>query len=64
MLGMQKEPDMTDEPAITRIIIPTPATLLRQIDDYRFENRIPSRAAAIRRLLETALTVKTKDQSK
>lgn len=49
---------MPDEPAVTRIIIPTPASLLRQIDDYRFENRIPSRAAAIRRLLEIALTTK------
>jgi metal-responsive CopG/Arc/MetJ family transcriptional regulator len=55
---------MTDDTPITRVIIPTPADLLRRIDDYRFSNRSPSRAAAIRELLEIALTVKTKDQSK
>lgn len=42
----------------TRIIIPTPTDLLRRIDDYRFANRIPSRAAAVRQLLEIALTTK------
>ena len=29
--------------------------LLKKIDDYRYENRIPSRSAAIRKLLEIAL---------
>jgi hypothetical protein len=42
----------------TRIIIPTPSDLLRRIEDYRFANRIPSRAAAVRELLELALATK------
>ena len=29
--------------------------LLKRIDDYRYENRIPARAEAIRRLLDEAL---------
>jgi len=29
--------------------------LLEQIDDYRYENRIPNRSEAIRRLLNEAL---------
>ena len=38
-----------------RIIVPMPAGLLQAVDDYRFRNRIASRAAAMRELLETAL---------
>lgn len=29
--------------------------LLKQVEDYRYKNRIPSRTEAIRRLLEDAL---------
>jgi metal-responsive CopG/Arc/MetJ family transcriptional regulator len=29
--------------------------LLKRVEDYRYENRIPSRTEAIRRLLEEAL---------
>jgi len=29
---------------------------LRKIDDYRYENRVPSRSAAVRILLEESLT--------
>jgi metal-responsive CopG/Arc/MetJ family transcriptional regulator len=32
-----------------------PKALLKQIDDYRWANRIPSRAEAIRLLLKKAL---------
>jgi metal-responsive CopG/Arc/MetJ family transcriptional regulator len=56
---------MTDDTATaTRVVIPMTPDLLEQVDNYRFTNRSPSRAAAIRELLEIALTVKTKDQSK
>lgn len=43
-----KEPD-------PRVIIPIPKNLLRQIDDYRWANRIPSRAEAIRLLIKEGL---------
>jgi metal-responsive CopG/Arc/MetJ family transcriptional regulator len=38
-----------------RIIIPMSQELVAAIDEYRFENRLPSRAEAIRGLLEFAL---------
>ena len=38
-----------------RIITPMPAELVQRIDDYRFKNRLPSRAEAIRRLVEKGL---------
>src|SRR5438045_9767658 len=38
-----------------RVITPIPKPLLARIDDYRFENRLPSRSEAIRRLIETGL---------
>lgn len=40
----------------TRIITPMPKALVAKIDDYRFQNRIPSRAEAIRRLVEAGLS--------
>jgi len=43
-----------------RIIIPIPPKLLQQIDDYRWANRIPSRAEAIRQLVKQALRNETK----
>ena len=39
-----------------RIITPMPATLVARIDDYRFKERIASRAEAIRRLVEKGLS--------
>jgi hypothetical protein len=39
-----------------RIITPIPKLLLTRIDDYRFENRLPSRSEAIRRLIEAGLS--------
>jgi metal-responsive CopG/Arc/MetJ family transcriptional regulator len=46
-----KEPD-------PRIIIPIPPKLLQQIDDFRWQNRIPSRAEAIRLLVKEGLKAK------
>jgi metal-responsive CopG/Arc/MetJ family transcriptional regulator len=38
-----------------RIAIPMTDELIKQIDDYRWANRLPSRAAAIRQLIELGL---------
>jgi metal-responsive CopG/Arc/MetJ family transcriptional regulator len=38
-----------------RIITPIPRELLEAIDDYRFAERMPSRAEAMRRLIELGL---------
>ena len=38
-----------------RIITPMPQALVDRIDEYRFKNRVPSRAEAIRRLIEKGL---------
>jgi metal-responsive CopG/Arc/MetJ family transcriptional regulator len=43
-----------------RVAIPIPPDLLAKIDEYRWRNRLPSRAAAIRDLLEKALAAKPK----
>jgi metal-responsive CopG/Arc/MetJ family transcriptional regulator len=44
-----------DEPNSERIITPMSKTLVAAIDDFRFEQRIASRAEAIRRLIEAGL---------
>jgi metal-responsive CopG/Arc/MetJ family transcriptional regulator len=44
-----------DEPNSERIITPMPKSLVKTIDDYRFAQRSPSRAEAIRRLIELGL---------
>jgi metal-responsive CopG/Arc/MetJ family transcriptional regulator len=41
--------------ALERIIIPMDSSLLESIDDYRFTNRMRSRAEAIRALIRSAL---------
>jgi hypothetical protein len=38
-----------------RIAIPMPPDLINRIDEYRWRNRLPSRAAAIRQLIEAGL---------
>ncbi|MDO9714028.1 hypothetical protein [Paracraurococcus lichenis] len=43
------------EPKSERIITPLPKSLVDAIDDYRFTNRLPSRAEAMRRILEAGL---------
>ena len=37
------------------LAFPADADVLKRIDDYRYENRIPSRSEAIRRLIEESL---------
>ncbi len=44
---------MADDKQMLTFVIERP--LLRRIDDFRFEHRFPSRAAAIKWLLEAAL---------
>ena len=41
-----------------RVIIPIPRKLLKEIDDYRWAHRIPSRAETIRQLIKNALDAK------
>ena len=41
-----------------RIAIPMPAELVKQIDEFRWANRLPSRAEAIRQLIELGLKTK------
>ena len=38
-----------------KILITLNKKLIEKVDDYRYENRIPSRSEAIRRLLDEAL---------
>jgi metal-responsive CopG/Arc/MetJ family transcriptional regulator len=42
-------------PEPQRVAIPMPAPLISRIDEYRWRERIPSRAAAIRALIEAGL---------
>ena len=44
-----------DESASERVITPMPKFLLAAIDDYRFDQRMRSRAEAIRQLIEAGL---------
>ena len=44
-----------DEPNSERVITPMPKWLVQAIDDYRFSNRFPSRAEAIRELIRRGL---------
>ena len=47
--------DGMEEPNSERVITPMPKSLVASVDDYRFANRMPSRAEAIRRLIEMGL---------
>ena len=49
-----------DKPETERVITPLPKSLVAEIDDYRFTNRIPSRSEAIRQLLRAGLETKAK----
>ena len=49
----------TDKPKVLLIL---DDDLLKRIDDYRYDNRIPSRNEAIRRLIDNALTRYESDQ--
>jgi metal-responsive CopG/Arc/MetJ family transcriptional regulator len=46
------------------LAFPADADLLKRIDDYRYENRIPSRSEAMRRLIEEGLRSKEKKERK
>ena len=50
----------TDKP---RILLTIDDQLLERIDDFRYENRIPARSEAIRRLLEDSLKRYEKDKA-
>jgi metal-responsive CopG/Arc/MetJ family transcriptional regulator len=39
----------------SRILVDIPREILRAVEDYRYSARIPSRAAAIRQLIEMGL---------
>ncbi|MHA1969678.1 MAG: ribbon-helix-helix domain-containing protein [Candidatus Hodarchaeales archaeon] len=51
----------TKQPVITMIF---PEKLLEQVEDYRYENRIPTRTEAIRQLLEKGLKQYEKETKK
>lgn len=44
-----------------KVLITFDDDLVTRIDDYRYENRIPSRSEAIRRLIESGLEAKHKN---
>jgi hypothetical protein len=46
-----------------RVILPIPRELLRRVDDFRFDNRLNSRAEAIRLLLQRGLDAAPKPVS-
>jgi hypothetical protein len=46
----------------SRILIDVPRELLRAIEDYRYTERIPSRAEAIRQLIERGLHTTLTDE--
>ena len=46
-----------------RVITPMPDELVKAIDDYRFENRMLSRSAAVRRLIEMGLEAAQAERS-
>lgn len=48
-----------DERKTERVPVMFEPSLLKEIDDYRFNNRIGSRAKAVRRLIEAGLTIMT-----
>jgi len=47
----------------SRILVDIPRELLRAVEDYRYSQRIPSRAEAIRRLIEMGLQTTLGDDS-
>ena len=49
------------EPNSERVITPMPKALVAAIDDFRFSNRVASRAEAVRRLIELGLEAAKQD---
>ena len=46
------------------LCFPSDPDLLKRIDDYRYENRIPSRSEAIRQLIEEGFKSKASPKGK
>lgn len=57
---MSPGPDELSE----RVIMPMTKAMLARIEDFRYERRIPSRAEAMRQLIETALRAETPSDPK
>ena len=57
---MMKDTESDDELLTERIIIPVSKIMVEEIDDYRFANRIGSKADAVRRLIEAGLRAEEK----
>jgi metal-responsive CopG/Arc/MetJ family transcriptional regulator len=51
----------TDKPKLLFVI---PEDLLKRIDDFRYENRIPARSEAVRQLIEAGLKKQEKKPKK
>ena len=49
----------TDKP---KVLLVLDDDLLKRIDDYRYENRIPARTEAIRQLIDASLTTYENDK--
>lgn len=52
------------EPLSERIITPMTPTMLRAIEDYRFDSRTASRSDAIRKLIEAGLKAEAAAKAK
>jgi metal-responsive CopG/Arc/MetJ family transcriptional regulator len=48
-------------PDVDRVVTPMPRKLIERIDEFRWSRRLPSRAAAIRQLIEAGLKNQAKD---
>jgi metal-responsive CopG/Arc/MetJ family transcriptional regulator len=46
-----------------QVLLTLDEELLERIEDYRYENRIPARSEAIRKLLRKALNIDDKEDS-
>ena len=55
MLPQGHNSAMPAKPEEPRVIVPMPKDLIAQIDEYRWANRLPSRAEAIRQLVKEGL---------
>lgn len=44
-----------DKDVNTQLLLTLPKELLKKIEDYQFDNRIPNRSEAIRKLIEKGL---------
>lgn len=52
------------EDPIERLHITLPSSVVRAVEDFRFTERVPSRAEAIRRLIELGLAASRKTPAK